>query len=109
MLDPVICLFTPYHGYPSSDTTITPWTLITAGIGLPYYLGLGHAGNKRAAPLRCGLGFIACHVCRHTFTLSIYYPPEVRRGEYWGLGVFLLQYSPLVSIYEKYCIMIAQM
>ena len=25
---------------------------------------------------------------------SIYYPPEVRRGKYWGLGVFLLQYFP---------------
>ena len=29
---------------------------------------------------------------------QIYYPPEVRRGEYLGLGVFLSQY---------YCIMIA--
>ena len=28
----------------------------------------------------------------------LYYPPEVRRGKYWGLGVFLLQYFPLVSI-----------
>ena len=28
----------------------------------------------------------------------IYYPPEVRRGEYWGWGVFLLQYFPLVKI-----------
>ena len=28
----------------------------------------------------------------------INYPPEVRRGGYWGLGVFLLQYSPLVKI-----------
>ena len=28
----------------------------------------------------------------------IYYPPEVRRGEYWGLEVFLLQYFPLVNI-----------
>ena len=27
-----------------------------------------------------------------------YNPPEVRRGKYWGLGVFLLQYSPLVNI-----------
>ena len=27
-----------------------------------------------------------------------YYPPEVRRGEYWGLEVFLLQYFPLVNI-----------
>ena len=37
-----------------------------------------------------------------------YYPPEVRRGEYWGLGVFLLQYFPgLLSRYEIYCIIIA--
>ena len=28
-----------------------------------------------------------------------YYPPEVRRGKYWGLGVFLLQYFPLVKIW----------
>ena len=30
----------------------------------------------------------------------IYYPPEVRRGEYWGLGVFLLQYFPLVKMWK---------
>ena len=29
---------------------------------------------------------------------GLYYPPEVRRGKYWGLGVFLLQYLPLVKI-----------
>ena len=29
----------------------------------------------------------------------IYYPPEVRRRKYLGLGVFLLQYCPLVKIY----------
>ena len=28
----------------------------------------------------------------------LYYPPEVRREEYWGLGVFLLQYFLLVKI-----------
>ena len=28
----------------------------------------------------------------------IYYPSEVKRGEYWGLEVFLLQYFPLVKI-----------
>ena len=38
--------------------------------------------------------------------VGIYYPPEVRRGKYWGLGVFLLQYFPLVNIL-KYCIIIA--
>ena len=37
---------------------------------------------------------------------NIYYPPEVRRWEYWGLGVFLLQYFPLVK-YEDYCIIVA--
>ena len=26
--------------------------------------------------------------------VNIYYPTEVRRGKYWGLGVFLLQYFP---------------
>ena len=30
--------------------------------------------------------------------LGVYYPPEVRRGEYWGLGAFLLQYSPFVRL-----------
>ena len=33
--------------------------------------------------------------------INIYYPPEVRRGEYWGLGVFLFQYFPLVKIICK--------
>ena len=28
----------------------------------------------------------------------IYYPPEVRRGEYWGLGVFLLHTSLMRTI-----------
>ena len=28
----------------------------------------------------------------------IYYPPEVKRGKYWGLGVFLLQYFSLVKL-----------
>ena len=37
---------------------------------------------------------------------SVYYPPEVRRGKYWGLGLFLLQYFPL-SRYENYCIIFA--
>ena len=31
------------------------------------------------------------------------YPPEVRRGEYWGWGVFLLQYFSFVKIwYENF-------
>ena len=37
---------------------------------------------------------------------GIYYPPEVMTGEYCGLGVFLLQYSPLVNI-AKNAFMIA--
>ena len=38
-------------------------------------------------------------VCISSFThIGIYYPPEVRRGKYWRLGVFLLQYFPLVKI-----------
>ena len=35
--------------------------------------------------------------------LVIHYPTEMKRGKYLGLGIFLLQYFPLVSIY-KYCI-----
>ena len=34
------------------------------------------------------------------FIVIFYYPPEVRRGEYSGLGVFLLQYFPLVNIWK---------
>ena len=30
--------------------------------------------------------------------LWYYYPPEVRRREYWRLGVFLLQYFPFVNM-----------
>ena len=30
---------------------------------------------------------------------EISYPPEVGRGKYWGLGVFLFQYFPLVNIW----------
>ena len=36
-----------------------------------------------------GVYFVVYHNTR------VYYTPEVRRGEYWGLGVFLLQYLPL--------------
>ena len=31
-------------------------------------------------------------------SLNVYYSPEVRRGKYWRLGIFLLQYFPLVKI-----------
>ena len=31
---------------------------------------------------------------------SIYYPLEVRRGKYWGWGVLLLRYFPLVRIWK---------
>ena len=30
--------------------------------------------------------------------ILFYYPLEVRRGKYWGWGVFLLQCFPLVKI-----------
>ena len=30
----------------------------------------------------------------------VYYTPEVRRGKYWGLGVFPLQYFPIVKIWK---------
>ena len=36
-------------------------------------------------------------ICKHN--ISYPYPPEVRRGDYWGLGVFLLQYFPLVKMW----------
>ena len=36
-------------------------------------------------------------VCRGGIP-GFYYPPEVRRGKYWGLGVFLMQYFHLVNI-----------
>ena len=32
------------------------------------------------------------------YSIYINYQQEVRRGEYWGLGVSLLQYFPLVNI-----------
>ena len=41
-----------------------------------------------------------------SFVNRIYYPLEVRRRKYWGLGVFLLQYFPLVNI-SQYCIIFA--
>ena len=37
-------------------------------------------------------------VCAYHYS---YYRPEVRRGKYWGLGIFLLQYFPLVSIMKN--------
>ena len=41
-----------------------------------------------------------CLTCNLTHKKNIiYYPPEVRGGRYWRLGVFLLQYFPLFSIY----------
>ena len=37
------------------------------------------------------------------FFFFLYYTLEVRTGEYCGLGVFLLQYSPLVNILKLLC------
>ena len=34
------------------------------------------------------------------YVLFLYYTPEVRQGEYWGLGVFLLQYAPVGKRYK---------
>ena len=34
----------------------------------------------------------------HYIRSALYYQPEVRRGKYWGWGVFLFQYFPLVKI-----------
>ena len=34
----------------------------------------------------------------YKLSLPDYYPPELRRGKYWGVRVFLLQYFPLVKI-----------
>ena len=39
-----------------------------------------------------------CLPNRLDIQMSKYYPSEVRKGKYWGLSVFLLQYSPLVKI-----------
>ena len=41
--------------------------------------------------------FSAVHMLSALNTVD-YYPPGVRRGKYSGLGVFLLQYFPLVNI-----------
>ena len=46
---------------------------------------------------RC-INHIIFSICYTTFIFTIYYPLEVGKGEYWGLGVFLLQYFPLVEI-----------
>ena len=50
--------------------------------------------------------------CLGDISVSVYYlnkpfTTHWTRGEYWGLGVFLLQYSHL-PIYENYCIIIAK-
>ena len=37
-------------------------------------------------------------ICDQFSIHDIYYPLEVRRGEYCGSGVFLLQYSHLVKL-----------
>ena len=48
---------------------------------------------------------IVCHVRLSRFSMyssckRLYYAPKVRRGKYWVLGLFLLQYfpRPLVNI-----------
>ena len=46
---------------------------------------------------------------KHTPILHnyVYYPPEVRRGKYWGLGVFNSCNTSLLSKCKKQCIIIA--
>ena len=44
---------------------------------------------------KAGFNYMMQRLISH---LNIYYPLEVRRGEDLGLGVFLLQYLPLVKI-----------
>ena len=39
-----------------------------------------------------------CKFCYPENITLFYYPPEVRRGEYWGLGAFLLQYFPPIKM-----------
>ena len=50
--------------------------------------------------------FLGLHCSLHAIVLLIYYPPEVRAREYWGLGVFLLQYfpRPYIIILHHNCI-----
>ena len=60
--------------------------------------------------LRCYIIYIVFHtyfciqlheIKETTYSgLPIYYSPEVRRGKYWGLGAFLLQYFPIVKIWK---------
>ena len=40
------------------------------------------------------------HHCIFIMIITLYYPTEVRRGKYLGLGVFQLQYFPLVKIWK---------
>ena len=41
---------------------------------------------------------LSTKLAKYGMNLCSYYLPELRRMEYWGLIVFLLQYSPLVNI-----------
>ena len=63
-------------------------------------LTVGSGRLTTYAPLRVGTN-LTQHGC-----MEIYYPPEMSRLNYWGLGVFLLQYFPLVNIWQ-YSISIA--
>ena len=55
---------------------------------------IGNDTDNVSASSRICFFFILSLIVYMVFYLLIYYPPEVRRGEYWGLGVFLLQYFP---------------
>ena len=59
----------------------------------------GMAGGEGAGvnlPLQKGIP--ATVYCLGELFNYLFIPTEVRRGEYWGLGVLRLQYFPLVKI-----------
>ena len=62
-----------------------------------------YLGQIQDFRIKGSFGYVSSSQMSHAlhvqdFFLFIYYPPEVRRGEYWRLGVFLLQYFPLVKM-----------
>ena len=54
-----------------------------------------HVLSQYQCPYRCQNGTMQHDGFKR---YPIYYPPAVRRGEYWGLGVFLL--LPLVNVWK---------
>ena len=71
----------------------------------PLWFVCGHRKGILTSPLIlyeycCWVWAAAANRFWRLIILIFYYPPEVRRGEYWWLGVFLLQYFPLVKIWK---------